>query len=91
MTLPAKYEVNPINCLSETRDDYYTKQRLGNVRNLAEDDQKYLLGMWNPNPDSKVHGANIGPTWVPSAPDGPHVRHMNFVMRVKGQLNSRSR
>ena len=24
-------------------------------------------------PDSKAHGANIGPTWVLSAPDGPHV------------------
>ena len=25
-------------------------------------------------PDSKVHGANMGPTWVLSAPDGLHVR-----------------
>ena len=24
-------------------------------------------------PDSKVHGANMGPTWVLSAPGGPHV------------------
>ena len=23
-------------------------------------------------PDSKVHGANMGHTWVLSAPDGPH-------------------
>ena len=23
--------------------------------------------------DSKIHGANMGPTWVLSAPDGPHV------------------
>ena len=23
-------------------------------------------------PDSEVHGANMGPTWVLSAPDGPH-------------------
>ena len=36
---------------------------------------------WNTNsvgwtlfhiPDSKVHGANMGPIWVLSAPDGPH-------------------
>ena len=27
-------------------------------------------------PDSKVHGANICPTWVMSAPDGPHVGPM---------------
>ena len=25
------------------------------------------------SPDSKVHGGNMGPTWVQSAPDGPHV------------------
>ena len=24
-----------------------------------------------PSPDTKVHGANMGPTWVLSAPDGP--------------------
>ena len=23
-------------------------------------------------PDGKVHGANMGPIWVLSAPDGPH-------------------
>ena len=33
------------------------------------------------NPDSKVHGANMGPTWVLSAPDGPHVGPMNRAIR----------
>ena len=33
------------------------------------------------NPDSKVHGANMGPTWVLLAPDGPHVGPMNLAMR----------
>ena len=33
------------------------------------------------NPDSKVHGANIGPTWVLSAADGPHVGPMNLAIR----------
>ena len=28
-------------------------------------------------PDSKVHWVNMGPTWVLSAPDGPHVGPMN--------------
>ena len=32
-------------------------------------------------PDSKVHGANMGPTWVLSAPDGLHVGPMNLVIR----------
>ena len=33
-------------------------------------------------PDSKVHGANMGPTWVLSAPGGPHVVPMNLAIRV---------
>ena len=33
-------------------------------------------------PDSKVHGANMGPTWVLSAPDGPHIGPMNLAIRV---------
>ena len=33
------------------------------------------------SPDSKVHGANMGPTWVLSAPDGTHVGPMNLVIR----------
>ena len=33
-------------------------------------------------PDSKVHGANMGPTWVLSAPDGPHVGPKNLAIRV---------
>ena len=30
-----------------------------------------LLWHWRICPDNKVHGANMGPTWVLSAPDGP--------------------
>ena len=33
------------------------------------------------NPDNKVHGANMGPTWVLSAPDGPHVGPINLAIR----------
>ena len=33
-------------------------------------------------PDSKFHGASMGPTWVLSAPDGPHVGPMNPAIRV---------
>ena len=33
------------------------------------------------SPDSKVHGANMGPTWVLSAPDGPHDDPMNLAIR----------
>ena len=38
--------------------------------------------VWNNFPDSKVHGANMGPTWALSVPDGPHVDPMNLVIRV---------
>ena len=39
-------------------------------------------GAWTPNshPDSKVHGANMGPIWGPQDPGGPHVGPMNFAI-----------
>ena len=33
------------------------------------------------HPDSRIHGANMGPTWVLSAPDGPHFGPMNLAIR----------
>ena len=33
-------------------------------------------------PDSKVHGANMGPIWDRQVPGGPHVRPMNFTFWV---------
>ena len=38
-------------------------------------------------PDSKVHGANMGPTWVLSAPDGPNVGRMNLAIWVCSQCH----
>ena len=32
------------------------------------------------NPDSKVHGANMGPIWSRQDPGGPHVGPMNFAI-----------
>ena len=37
-------------------------------------------------PDGKVHGASMGPTWVLSAPDGPHVGPINLPIRVEFRL-----
>ena len=31
-------------------------------------------------PDSKVHGANMGPSWGRQDPGGPHVGPMNFAI-----------
>ena len=33
-------------------------------------------------PDSKVHRDNMGPSWVLSDPDGPHVGTMNLAIRI---------
>ena len=32
--------------------------------------------------DNKIHGTNMGPTWVLSAPDGPHDGPMNLAISV---------
>ena len=32
------------------------------------------------DPDSKVHGANMGPIWGQQDPRGPHVGHLNFAI-----------
>ena len=37
-------------------------------------------------PDSKVHMAHMGPTWVLSAPGRPHVGPMNLVVRVSLEI-----
>ena len=40
-------------------------------------------------PDSKVHEANMGPSWVLSAPAGPHVGPMNLAIKdVKENIPS---
>ena len=46
---------------------------------------RFLLCYWRFRlltscPDSKVHWANMGPIWVLSAPDGPHVGPMNLAI-----------
>ena len=43
--------------------------------------QIFAEGFCKMNPDSKVHGANMGPTWVLPVPDGPHDGPMNLAIR----------
>ena len=43
---------------------------------------------WENYPDSKVHGANMGPTWGRQDPGGPHVDHMNFAIWVALNISS---
>ena len=33
-------------------------------------------------PDSKVHGANMGPIWGRQDPGGPHIGPMNFAIWI---------
>ena len=40
------------------------------------------ISLTNDLPDIKTHGVNMGPTWVLSAPDGPHVVPMNLAIRA---------
>ena len=36
--------------------------------------------LFGANPDSKVHGANMGPIWGRQDPGGPHIDPMNFAI-----------
>ena len=38
-------------------------------------------------PDSRVHGANMGPIWGRQDPGGPHVGPMNFAIWDMHQYN----
>ena len=51
-------------------------------RNLHENgiNQSFVSQILQSIPESKVHGANVGPTWGRQDPGGPHVGHMNFVI-----------
>ena len=42
----------------------------------------FFFYMWVRYPDSKIHGANMGPTWLLWAPGGSHVSPMNLAIRV---------
>ena len=42
--------------------------------------QRALESHFKKNLDSKVHGANMGPTWVRQDPGWPHVGPMNIAV-----------
>ena len=52
------------------------------ITNTLELSTEFTRRLSTLNPDSKVHGANMGPTWVLSVPDGPHDGPMNLAIRV---------
>ena len=45
-----------------------------------------FFAIWMAYPDSKVHGANMGPIWGWQDPaGGPHVGHVNLAIWVVSQ------
>ena len=47
----------------------------------AQKHEQISSAKWIRVPDSKVHLAHMGPTWVLSAPGGPHVAPLKFAIR----------
>ena len=39
-----------------------------------------MISLMETNPDSKVHGANMGPIWGHQDPGGPRAGPMNFAI-----------
>ena len=44
-------------------------------------EKKNISNVTGSIPDHKIHGANMGPIWVLSPPDGPHVGSMSLAIR----------
>ena len=51
------------------------------LKSCFAEERSHLSCIVNIIPYNNVHGANMGPIWVLSAPDGPHVGPMNLVIR----------
>ena len=54
-----------------------------NRRHFSDLSLQSVIVLTRDYPDSKVHGAHMGPTWVLSAPDGPHDSPMNLAIKVR--------
>ena len=54
---------------------------------LADQRKNIKCKIFDSYPDSKNRGANMGPTCVLLAPDGPHVGPMNLAIRVNTSAN----
>ena len=50
------------------------------VFNETPHNRNYYIGRCMIIPDSKAHGANMGPIWGRQDPGGPHVGSMNFAI-----------
>ena len=68
----------------QTNFSQSTRRGKGSVNDTSVDRLQLFGGVPSSReqniPDNKVHGANMGSTWVLSAPDGPHVGPMNLAI-----------
>ena len=71
--------------------DWYTRGKYliyGSTKHRNNNQWRSLeLRSRTPNPESKVHGANMGPTCVLSAPGGPHIGLTNLAICVVDNAN----
>ena len=79
---------------SITRDDVTMQHHLSlaeRIHKIIPVSTGFILFIYPHSfPDSKVHGTDIGLTWVLSAPDGPNVGPMNFAIRVGYDLQNKT-
>ena len=68
---------------NNSASSYQHHHQSGNINHWS----LFRVGSWNNAtplrlaiPDSKVYGANMGPTWGQRDPGGPHVGPMNFAI-----------
>ena len=65
---------------------WYIRSQLQNFLGHIEIYQQMLESLFI-DADSKVQGANMGPTWVLSATDGPRVDDINLGIRGANKYN----
>ena len=72
----ASYSITFSEMVSWASSLYHAMPNRKNMLCIIYNDETY--------PDSKVHGANMGPIWGRQDPGGPHVGPMNFVSAPDG-------
>ena len=76
-------KINHVNTIRECYDSMrYSRILHTAVPWLGYQTDKISNSHKVPHPDSKLHGANMRPTWVLLAPDGPHVGPMKIAIRA---------
>ena len=67
------------NSLLQSHSHHLQDQRYVAVSHAVSIEMNFIKSLYE---NVVIHGANMGPTWVLSAPDGPHVGPMNLAIRV---------